>query len=120
MSDLSIIQKTYDLVKWYVPVLSRFSRDHKFGLGDRITTQLYELLEGLLLVQYEKNRIPQLKQLNAKLNVIRYQTRLAHDFDLMDIKRYEFVSRLINEIGLELGGWIKQQRSRPEPQAAEV
>ncbi len=28
-NDLPIIQKTYDLIKWYVPILGRLPRDHK-------------------------------------------------------------------------------------------
>jgi hypothetical protein len=109
MNELSIVQKTYDLIKWYVPILNLLPRDHKYNLGDRVIGNLYDLLEGLLTAQYEKNRNPLLKQLNIKLNLLRYQTRLLHDFGLMDTKRYEFVSRLVNEIGIELGGWIKQQ-----------
>jgi hypothetical protein len=48
MNELPIIQKTYDLLKWYVPILNQLSRDHKFALGDRIISGLYDLLEGLL------------------------------------------------------------------------
>ncbi|MCL1472927.1 four helix bundle protein [Argonema antarcticum A004/B2] len=29
MNELAIIQKTYDLIKWYVPILNRLPRDHK-------------------------------------------------------------------------------------------
>ncbi len=35
-SELPIVQKTYDLIKWYFPILNRLPRDHKFGLGDRV------------------------------------------------------------------------------------
>ena len=42
--DLPIVQKTYDLVKWYVPILNKLPRDHRFLLGDRIITGLDELL----------------------------------------------------------------------------
>jgi hypothetical protein len=28
MPDLPIIQKTYDLIRWYVPILNRLPRDH--------------------------------------------------------------------------------------------
>ena len=38
--ELPIVQKTYDLIKWYVPILNRLSRDHKFGLGDRMVAVL--------------------------------------------------------------------------------
>jgi hypothetical protein len=27
--ELPIIQKTYDLVKWYVPILNKLPREHK-------------------------------------------------------------------------------------------
>lgn len=48
--ELPIVQKTYDLVKWYVPILNKLPREHKFLLGDRISTGLYDLLEGTILV----------------------------------------------------------------------
>ena len=47
MNDLPIVQKTYDLIKWYVPILNRLPRNHKYLLGDRIITGLYDFLEGL-------------------------------------------------------------------------
>ncbi len=33
MEELPIIQKTYDLIKWYVPILHRLPKTHKFTLG---------------------------------------------------------------------------------------
>ncbi|MGB3786420.1 MAG: hypothetical protein WA949_00315 [Phormidesmis sp.] len=29
-SELPMIQKTYDLIKWYVPLLNRLPKAHKF------------------------------------------------------------------------------------------
>lgn len=34
MEELPIIQKTYDLIKWYVPILNRLPRDYRFTLGE--------------------------------------------------------------------------------------
>jgi hypothetical protein len=42
--DLPVIQKAYDLVKWYIPILNRLPRDHRFTLGERIINGLYDLL----------------------------------------------------------------------------
>jgi hypothetical protein len=50
-NELPIIQKAYDLILWYIPVLNRLHRDQKFGLGDRIVKGLYELHEGLILAR---------------------------------------------------------------------
>jgi hypothetical protein len=105
--ELSIIQKTYDLIKWYVPLLNQMPRDHKFALGERIIAGLYNLLEGLIQVRYSKDKLPQLAALNIQLEILRHQTRLLHDFQIFSVQRYEYVSKQINGIGVELGGWIR-------------
>jgi hypothetical protein len=109
-SELPIVQKAYDLIKWYVPILNRLPRDHKFGLGDRMVAILYEMLEGLITARYARNKLPILEPLSGKLDILQYQTRLLRDFDLMDIQRYEYVSRLLDELGRQLSGWLGQQR----------
>ncbi len=109
MEDLPIIQKTYDLIKWYVPIINRLPRDHRFTLGERIIGVLYDLLEGFIRARYSREKLSQLQTSNIQLDILRHQTRLLRDFGLMKTERYEYVSRLINEIGTDLGGWIKQQ-----------
>jgi 23S rRNA-intervening sequence protein len=109
MNELPIIQKTYDLIKWYVPHLNRLPRQHKFSLGDRISSGLYDLLESLIKARYSKDKVAQLNDINVQLEILRYQTRLLYDFELMDVRRLEFVSNAVNDIGKDLGGWIKFQ-----------
>jgi len=49
--ELPIIQKTYDLIKWMVPMLGRLPRTHRFTLGNRIVEELYDLLESLIVAR---------------------------------------------------------------------
>ena len=112
MNELPIIQKTYDLIKWYVPLLNRLPRDHRFNLGDRIITGLYELLESLIIARFAKEKLSQLEAINSKLDILRYQTRLLLDFNLINAQRYEHAAKLLNEIGTDLGGWVKQQSQK--------
>lgn len=112
MQELPIIQKTYDLIKWYVPLLAKLPRYHKFTLGDRIITELYDLLETLIQARYLPNKLDRLEPLNAKLDILRHQTRLLLDFNLINVDRYDYAGQRINEIGVALGGWIKQQRKQ--------
>ncbi|ACC83237.1 diversity-generating retroelement protein Avd [Nostoc punctiforme] len=112
MKELSVIQKTYDCIKWYVPIIERLPKIHKFSLGDRIINQLYDLLEGLIKAKYAKNKLPQLESLNTELDILRYQTRMLLDFNKISVERYEYAIKLLDEIGIELGGWIKKQRER--------
>ncbi len=101
MQDLPVIQRTYDLIKWYVPILNRLPRDHKFLLGERIITGLYDLLEGLIQARYAKEKLTQLEALNVKLDILRHQTRLLLDFNLIKTERYEYAGQQINAIGTE-------------------
>jgi len=115
LEELPIIQKTYDLIKWYVPILNKLPRNYRFLLGDRTTTLLYDLLEGLITARYSNKKLSQLESLNANLDILRYQSRLMLDFNLIDVKRYEYISQHMNAIGTDLGGWIRQQRQREKP-----
>ncbi len=109
--ELPIIQQTYDLILWYVPHLNKLPRDHRFTLGERVITGLYDLLEQLILARYEKKKIERLEAVNSKLDVLRHQTRLLKDLSLIDPRRYAYAANLINEIGKSLGGWIRQQKA---------
>ncbi|MFM7577695.1 MAG: diversity-generating retroelement protein Avd, partial [Microcystaceae cyanobacterium] len=104
------IQKTYDFIKWYIPILNRLPHSHKFTLGERIINHLYDLLEGLVNARYSKQKLAQLENLNSKLDLLRYQTRLLYDFELISFKRYEYINEQLKLIGTDLGAWIKQQK----------
>jgi hypothetical protein len=106
---LSVIQKTYDLILWLNPILSRLPRNYRFTLGERIANNLYQLLEGLIEAKYSQEKEEILRSLNPKLSVLYYQIRLMVDLNIMSDKRYENLSRYLVEIGNELGGWLKSQ-----------
>jgi hypothetical protein len=110
--ELPIIQQTYDLILWYVPHLNRLPRDHKFLLGDRIIAGLYEVLEQLIQARYAVKKLSRLEAINARLDVLRHQTRLLRDFHLLDPRRYQHAAEQLNTIGRSLGGWIRQQRQK--------
>lgn len=110
MEELPIIQKTYDLIKWYIPILHRLPRDYRFTLGDRMIVGLYGLLEALIQARYTRDKLSLLQAINSRLDILRYQTRLFLDFELVQARRYEYASSLINTIGTDLGGWMKQQK----------
>lgn len=112
MDDLPIIQKTYDLILWYVPILNNLPRSHRFILGDRIAIGLYDLLDSLIQARFAHHKLPILAPLNSKLDILRHQTRLLLDFDLLPPNRYEYAGQRLNDIGTDLGGWIKHQRTR--------
>lgn len=71
---------------------------------------LYSLHERLILARYDRERIKRLELLNGMTDVLRHQTQLLRDFQLISPERYRHAAGLINAIGSEIGGWLKQQR----------
>jgi hypothetical protein len=109
--ELPIIEQTRDLVLWYVPLLNRLPRDHRYTLGERIITSLYELLEELIQAKFSREKRAQLEASTLRLELLRQQARLLISFKLIDGGQYQHVSKLINAVGVSLGSWLKQQQA---------
>lgn len=109
MSKETIIQKVYDLLKYAIPILNKFPRNHKFTLGDRIQNQLSDLLELYVEAYYlpKDKKQALLLHANISLEKLRHYFRLCFELGIYDSKKYnEFAIRL-NEIGRMTGGWLK-------------
>jgi hypothetical protein len=116
VAELPILEATLELIRWFIPILHCLPRQQRFGLGDRLIANLYELMEQLALARFQRERLPILEPLAGRLHLIQLQTRLLHEFNLIDLRRYEHASRLIAAIGRQLSGWLSQQRqAAPAP-----
>ena len=105
--DQTVITKTYDFISRSCNHTSRFPRNHRFVLGERIERNLYELLETLIRARYTKPRQALLEQANLTLEVLRFQIRLAKDLSCLKVNSYGFAGKAIDEIGRLVGGWLK-------------
>jgi hypothetical protein len=108
-AELPIQEAALDLVRWFIPVLHRLPRLHRHGLGDRLISNLYEVVEQLALARYSREKRSILEPLAGRLQLIQQQTRLLHEFALIDLRRYEHASRLIAAIGRQHSGWLGSQ-----------
>ena len=109
--ELTVITKTYDLILWSCNHTSKFPRNHRFVLGERIERNLYGLLEILIRAKYARNKAKLLEEANLALEVLRFQMRLAKDLECLKVNSYGHASKSIDDIGRQVGGWL---RSRPE------
>ncbi|MEI7834047.1 MAG: diversity-generating retroelement protein Avd [bacterium] len=110
--EISVIVKTYDFTLWLLPHIAKFSRDHRFTLGNRLEEGALDVMELLVAASYASDKRPLLQQANTRLNRVRYLVRLSKDLRLINVKQYEFAARAIDGIGVEIGGWLKQQSTR--------
>lgn len=86
----------------------------RFLLGDRIEGHILDVMELLIQANYSREKLDYLREDNLKIEVLRFLWRLSHDLKYLDKKRYEHVSRSLNEVGSLVGGWIKQQKAKDE------
>ncbi len=108
--ELSVITKTYDFLLWLIPMLDKFPRSRKFTLGDRIETNASDVLTMLIEAKFSRNKQTSLQKVNLLIEQLRFSLRLAKDLRCLSTKRYGHAAQLVNDIGTEVGAWLKQQR----------
>jgi hypothetical protein len=109
MEKANVITLTYDLLLYSVPQLVKFPRHQKFVLADRIQNLLTDVLQQLVSAYFSRTDAKKsiLVKVNLDLEMLRYLFRLAKDLRCIDLRRYELVEGKINEIGVQVGAWIK-------------
>ncbi|MHC4778107.1 MAG: diversity-generating retroelement protein Avd [Planctomycetota bacterium] len=105
--ELDIITTFYDFLLWAVPEIGKIPRSHRFTLGEKMEMKLYDILEGLVEAKYAAVKGALLAGLNVSLEQVRFQLRLCKDLKVMDVRKYETGSKMVNEVGRRLGGWIR-------------
>ncbi len=108
--DLQVITLTYDFLKYLIPIVAKFPKNQRYLIGERIEKISLDILENLIEARYTKNRTEILRKTNILLEKLRYLVRIAMDLKLISIKRYEHIAKLLNQIGVQLGGWLKSAR----------
>jgi hypothetical protein len=112
MSESPLFVKTYDLIQWLVPKTTKFARHYRFSLALPMQEHAFDFQRHL--IQAAKNKQPEavrnhLIQADVELTMLRYKIRLSRDLKLLKIGSYEHASRLVDEVGRLLGGWMKKR-----------
>ena len=107
-----IITKFYDFLLYLLPQVAKFPRSERYLLGERLETISFEVQELLLEACYTREKLHLLQKVNVKLEQARYYVRLSKDLKLLSLNCYENLSKMLNEIGVQLGGWMKQQKTK--------
>ena len=107
-----VVERARALLGWAIPLVAKFPRSFRFTLGERMERRLYDLLEGLVRASYAKrvDKAAILAETNLCLEVFRHELRLAFDFRLFSAGQIEHATRLCNDVGNQVGGWLRSLR----------
>ena len=103
------VQSCHELLVWLIPQLNKFPRAHRFTLGERLEARVLSVLEDLVTAAYSKQKVPSLHHANLQLEIMRHLWRAALELHLIPMRQYEYGIDLINTVGRQVGGWIKDQ-----------
>jgi hypothetical protein len=82
-------------------------------LGERLESGFLTVLEKLVDAAYNRDRRPALLRANRRLAVNRHLWRLALELKVINLKRYEYGAKLIEDLGRQIGGWLKASSGSP-------
>ena len=103
------VQGCHELMLWMIPQLDKFPRNRRFTLGEKIEQSLLDVLSLLIEATYTKRgKSRLLEQINTQLSVLRHLWRLAFELKVIAQKQYAHGSRLLVDLGRQIGGWQKQ------------
>jgi hypothetical protein len=108
MKQSPIFSKTYDLLRWLLPVTVKFPREHRFVLATTVQQTALQFQERIVEAVRAEDPRPGLHQADTDLTKLRLYLRLCRDLKLLSPGQYEHVARMVNEVGRLLGGWIKR------------
>jgi hypothetical protein len=108
VQESPIFTRTYDLLKWLIPVTLKFPKSQRFVMAQRVQDTALDFQELLVAAVFSQDKAPILTQADTELQKLRFHLRLCFDFKLINPGQYEHVSRMVAEIGRLLGGWRKK------------
>jgi hypothetical protein len=101
------VQDCHECIKWVIPQLDKFPRNRRFTLGERIESGLLDVLGLLLEASYSQRNTKILHKANTQLTLVRHLWRLCFELKVIAKKQYEYGSKLVLNIGSQIGGWQK-------------
>lgn len=94
-----------------MPTVDKFPKAQKFVPGERIESTALDVLERLIEATCTRERAVLLGQAKLGIEKLRFLFRLSFDLKLIDLRRYEFACRSLDEAGRLVGGWRKAEKT---------
>lgn len=115
MKQSPIFTRTYDFLRWLIPVTVQFPRQQRFVLAQALQNEAIQFQNLLIEAVYAPIPAEKLKEADAELNKIRTHLRLCRDLALLSPGQYQHVAKMVTEIGKLLGGWKQSLLAIREP-----
>jgi hypothetical protein len=107
VGDLLIRQKCEAMIEYGHIAIRQFPKMERHVLGAEIRTTMWQVLRLIVICNKRYHKKTTLQELDAEIDLLRSQVRMAKNLNYLDFKKYENWAKLNDEIGRMTGGWIK-------------
>lgn len=87
--------------------LRQFPKSEKHALAGEIKIVMARLLRLVIQANKRYYKKTTLQDLDVELATLRTYVRISQDLGFLPFKKYENWSKMLDEIGKMIGGWIK-------------
>lgn len=110
--EMVILTRTFDLLTWLLPHCEKFPKAQRYLVVQRLGDAALDFQEALFHANAQRGeqRLTHLRAADGYLTTLRLYLRLANGWAWLDSGQYEHVSKIIEEIGRLLGGWMRQTK----------
>lgn len=110
MKDLHVAQKVEDMIQYGYIACRHFPKSERHVLSQELRLSMWRLLRLVIICSKRYHKKTTLQELDAELELLRREIRLAKDIGVLPFKKYEVWSYKLDEIGRMVGGWLRNLR----------
>ncbi len=106
-NDLLIRQKCEAMIEYGHIAIRQFPKMERHVLGAEIRATMWAILRLIVVCNKRYYKKTTLQDLDAEIDLLRSQVRMAMSLKYLDFRKYEHWARLTDEIGRMVGGWAR-------------
>ncbi len=108
MQESPIFTKTYDLLRWLLPLTIKFPRHQRFALAAEMQQAAFNLQNCLFEAVRLSRPGEHLAAADVELDKLRLYLRLSYDLGYISLGQQRHGGALVAEVGRLLGSWQKK------------
>lgn len=110
-SELEVCQKVEEMIEYAYCAVRHFPKSERHVTSQEIRATAWRLLRLVIICNKRYHKKTIMQELDAELELLRRQIRLAMRLGFLPFKQYAHWARLNDEIGRLIGGWLRAQRT---------
>ncbi len=108
MKESPIFIKSFEMLQWLLNHTRKFPKHQRFVMARRMEEAALDFHDEILRATRSRKPLQALGEADYHLSRLKVYNRLCKEMQLQSFKQYEHLSRVLDELGKLLGGWMRK------------